>query len=58
MKLTGFPERRRGGGGEGVGVILFVPRTVSKDNIQLLPCKVCAILYLSKERVANPHPRM
>ena len=39
---------------EGVGVILFIPWTVSKHKIQLLPCKVCAILYLSKERVANP----
>ena len=45
-------------GGEVVGVILFIPRTVSKHKRQLLPCKVCAILYLSKERVANPHPRM
>ena len=40
----------------GVGVILFIPRTVSKHKIQLLPSKVCAIWYLSKERVANPHP--
>ena len=47
-----------GGGGEGVGVILFIPRTVLKHKIQLLPCKVCAISYLSKETVANPHPRM
>ena len=47
-----------GGGREGVGVILFIPRTVLKHKIQLLPCKVCAISYLSKERVANPHPRM
>ena len=44
------------GGGEGVGVILFIPRTVSKHKVQLLPSKVCAILYLLKERVANPHP--
>ena len=47
-----------GGGREGVGVILFIPRTVSKYKRQLLPCKVCAISYLSKEKVANPHPRM
>ena len=46
------------GGGGGVGVILLIPRTVLKHKIQLLPCKVCAISYLSKERVANPHPRM
>ena len=44
------------GGGKGVGVILFIPRTVSKHKIQLLPSKVCAIWYLFKERVANPHP--
>ena len=35
------------GSGEGIGVILFIPRTVSK---------VCAILYLLKEGVVNPHP--
>ena len=45
------------GGKEGVGVILFIPKTVSKHKVQLLPSKVCAILYLSKERVANPHHR-
>ena len=39
-----------------VGVILFTPRTVSKHKIQLLPSKVCAILYLSNDRVADPHP--
>ena len=44
------------GGGKGVGVILFIPRTVSKHKIQLLPSKVCAIWYLFKERVAKPHP--
>ena len=44
------------GGGKGVGIILFIPRTVSKHKIQLLPSKVCAILYLLKEKVANPHP--
>ena len=38
------------------GVILFIPITVSKHKIQLHPSKVCAILYLLKERVANPHP--
>ena len=43
------------GGGKGEGVILFIPRTVSKHNIQLLPSKVCAFLYLLKKRVANPH---
>ena len=37
---------------EGVGVILFIP----KHKVQLLPSKVCAILYLLKEGVANPHP--
>ena len=31
-------------GGEEVGVSLFIPRTVSKYKIQLLPCKVCATL--------------
>ena len=44
------------GGGKGVGVFLFIPRTVSKHKIQLLPSKVCAILYILKERVANPNP--
>ena len=39
-------------------VILFIPITVLKHKIQLLPCKVCAFLYLSKDRVANPYPRM
>ena len=51
-------ERGWGGGEVGVVVILFIPRTVSKHKIQPLPCKVCAILYLSKDRVAHPHPRM
>ena len=46
------------GDGEGVGVIFFIPKTVSKHKIQLLPSKVCAFLYQSKERIANPHPRM
>ena len=41
---------------ERVGVILFIPRTVSKHKIQLLPCKVFAILFLSKDRVANLIP--
>ena len=45
-------------GGEVVGVILFIPRTVSKHKRQLLPSKVCAILHLLKDGVANPHPRM
>ena len=33
---------------EGVGgrVIFFIPKTVSKHKIQLLPSKECAILYL------------
>ena len=44
------------GGWEVVGVIFFIPRTVSKQKIQLLPGKVCAFLYLSIDRVANPHP--
>ena len=44
------------GGGEGVGVILFIPRTVSKHKVQFLPSKVCAILHLLKEEVANPTP--
>ena len=44
------------GGGKGVGVILFIPRTVSKHKIQLLPSKVCAIWYLFKKRVVKPHP--
>ena len=44
------------GGGEGIGVILFIPRTVSKYKIQLLPSEVCAILYILKEGVVNPHP--
>ena len=44
-------------GGGGVGVILFIPRTVSKHKIQLLPSKVCAILYLLNEWVANPPPQ-
>ena len=35
----------------------FIPRTVSKHRTQLLPCKLCTILYLSKDMVANPHPR-
>ena len=39
-------------------VIVFIPRTVSKHKIQLLPIQVCAILYLSKDRVAIPHTRM
>ena len=43
------------GGGERVGVILFIQRIVSKDKIQLLPSKVCAILYLSKDKAANPY---
>ena len=46
------------GGEERVGVILFIPRTVSKHKIQLLLWKVFTILYVSKDRVANPHPRM
>ena len=33
--------------GEGVVFLYFK---------QLLPSKVCAILYLLKERVSNPHP--
>ena len=33
------------GGGEEIGVILFIPRAVSKYEVQLLPSKVCAILY-------------
>ena len=45
------------GNGVGVRVILFIPRTVSKHKIQLLPSKVCPFLYLLKERVANPHPQ-
>ena len=44
------------GGGEGIGVILFIPRTVSKHKVQLLPSKVCTILHLLKEEVAYPHP--
>ena len=44
------------GGGEGVWVILFIPRTVSKHKVQLLPSKVCAILHLLKKGVANPPP--
>ena len=43
-------------GGKGAGVILFIPRTVSKHKIQLFPSEVCSILYLLKEKVANPHP--
>ena len=43
----------RGWGGDRV--ILFISRTVSKYKVQLLPSKVCAILYLLKEGVANPH---
>ena len=43
-------------GGERVGVILFIPRTFSKHKVQLLPSKVCAILHLFKEGVANPQP--
>ena len=39
-----------------VGVILFIPRTVSKHKVQLLPSKVCAILHLLNKEVANPHP--
>ena len=39
-------------------VFFFIPRTLSKHKIQLLPSKVCAFLYLSKDRVANPHPKM
>ena len=39
-----------------MGVILFIPRTVSKYKIQLLPSEVCAILYILKEVVVNPHP--
>ena len=37
-------------------VIFFIPRTVSKHKIQLLPSKVCAFLYVLKKRVVNPHP--
>ena len=44
------------GGGEGVKVVLFIPRRVSKHKVQLLPSKVCAIFHLLKEGVANPHP--
>ena len=44
------------GGGKGAEVILFIPRTVSKHKIQLFPSEVCSILYLLKEKVANPHP--
>ena len=40
----------------GVGVLLFIPRTVSKHKIQLLSSKLRAILYLSKYRIANPRP--
>ena len=62
-RLPNFPDRRiiignffifRGWG--GAGVILFIPRTVLKHKVQLLPTKVCAILYLLKDKVANPHP--
>ena len=44
--------------GEGVGVILFIPRTVLKHKVQLLLSKVFAVLYLLKDRVANPYPRI
>ena len=44
------------GGGEGVGVILFIPRTVSKHKVQLLRSKVCAVSHLLKKKVANPTP--
>ena len=37
-------------------LFLFIPRTVSKQKVQLLPSKVCAILDLFKVGVANPHP--
>ena len=40
---------------EGGWINLFIPRTVSKHKIQLLPSKVCAFLHLLKG-VANPHP--
>ena len=39
-----------------VEVILFIPRTVSKHKVQLLPSKVCAIWYLLNKGVANPNP--
>ena len=47
----------RGAGGGGWGGCNFIHSKNSfKYKIQLLPSKVCAILYLFKERVANPHP--
>ena len=41
------------GGGEGVEVILFIPRTVSKHKIHLLPSKVCAIWYMKKSSLRH-----
>ena len=41
----------------GVGVILFIPRTVAKHKLQLLPKKLCAILHLLKDRVILFIPR-
>ena len=51
------------GGGMGSELIggrgnFIHSKTSLIHEIQLLTCKVRAILYLSKERVANPHPRM
>ena len=43
-------------GGGWVGLILFIPRTVSKHKVQLLPSKVCAILHLLKEKGGQPPP--
>ena len=44
------------GVGIGVGLILFIPRTVLKQNIQFLLREICAIFYLLKDTVAKPHP--
>ena len=43
------------GDGEGVWVILFVPRTVSKHELQLLPSKVpeCDLIQNLQKKVLN-----
>ena len=45
-----------GGGRKGGRGNFIHSKNSFKHKIQLFPSKVCATLYLFKERVANPHP--
>ena len=49
-------ERGWDGGGEGVGVTLFIPRTVSKHKIQLTPAKFALFRTYQKKGLLAPTP--